>query len=95
VIKANPVDYIKTFGNTLRHASQMPQYVLDIENPNGVLLAAEYDYNPVHQLEGEIEALNFIDLTREGLEMYRPQLDVYNSRNRRDQEAFSVRVSHR
>jgi len=75
----------------------MPQYVLDIENPSGVVLAAEYDYNPIHELEGEIEALNFVDLAREGLEMYRPQLERTNMRNQRraSQNAVNVNVIHR
>jgi hypothetical protein len=36
--------------------------VLDLPTPDGITLAAEYKYNPVHELEGDIEALKLVDL---------------------------------
>jgi hypothetical protein len=35
---------------------------LDLPTPDGITLAAEYKYNPVHELEGDIEALKLVDL---------------------------------
>lgn len=52
----------------------MPQYILDIATPKDIVLAAEFNYNPTHELEGQIEALKLVDLEREGLEEYLPQL---------------------
>lgn len=62
----------------------MPQYVLDIKPHNDMVLAAEYDYNPIHELEGEIEALSLVDLHKEGLHMYIPQLTKLNRVNHVD-----------
>ena len=97
VIKANPIEYVRTFGNTLRHASEMPQYVIDIQAPDGMVLAAEYEFNPIYQLEGNVEALNLVDLVKEGLEMYRPQLEKLNAREHRQPSHGSVtlEVVHR
>jgi len=39
-----------------------------------VVLAADYKYNQVHELEGELHALKLVDLDREGLGQYREQL---------------------
>ncbi len=38
-------------------------------------MAADYTYNKVHELEGELEAFRFVDLDREGLSEYREQLE--------------------
>ena len=40
----------------------LPRVVLDLPTPDGITLAAEYKYNPVHELEGDIEALKLVDL---------------------------------
>ena len=40
----------------------------------GIVLAADYHFNHVHQLEGDVEALKLIDLEAEGLSCYRNQL---------------------
>ena len=45
----------------------MGLYVLDIKNPNGLVLAADYNFNSMHELEGNVEALNLVDLESEGL----------------------------
>lgn len=58
----------------MKTSQELPQFVLDIKPPSGVVLASEYTYNPVHELEGDLEALKLVDLEREGLTEYRPQL---------------------
>ena len=72
------------FGDSLRTAAEIPQYILDIQSPNGLVLAADYSYNPVHELEGQVEALNLVDLESEGLEMYIPQVRRAMARVRPD-----------
>ena len=52
----------------------MPDFVLDIQPPQGIVLAADYKYNQVHELEGELHALKLVDLEKEGLGQYREQL---------------------
>ena len=47
---------------------------MDIKPPQGVVLAADYQYNQVHELEGELQALRLVDLDREGLGQYKDQL---------------------
>lgn len=74
IIRANPVDYVHRYGSLLKTSQDLPRFVLDIKPPNGVVLASEYTYNQVHELEGDLEALKLVDLEREGLGEYRVQL---------------------
>ena len=73
VIRANPLDYIERYGSTLKTYNQLPEYVRDIQNPQGIELAANYE--PVHELTGDIEALRLIDLDKEGLSIYQSYLE--------------------
>lgn len=74
VIRANPAEYVQRYKNTLKSARDMPQFVLDIKQPQGIVLAADYKYYGVHELEGAVSALNLIDLEKEGLAQYRSQV---------------------
>lgn len=74
IIRANPVEYVQRYGSTLKTSRELPDFVLDIKPPAGVVLAADYQYNQVHELEGDLHALRLIDLEREGLGEYRAQL---------------------
>lgn len=74
VIRANPVEYVQRYGATLKVARELPDFVLDIKTPDGLVLAADYQYNSVHELEGDVRALGFVDLDREGLGEYRAAL---------------------
>ena len=74
IVRANPNDYVARYGESLKLSEDLPQIVKDIPSPDGIVLAANYKMNPVHQLEGEIEALKLIDLDSEGLSEYRSQL---------------------
>lgn len=75
VIKANPAEYVQRYGSSLKVANELPQFVLDIQTPQDLVLAADYRYNPVFELEGQLEAFQYIDLDREGLSEYRAQLE--------------------
>lgn len=61
VIKADPVDYYNKYGQTLTHSSELPQFVIDIKPPEGISLAANH-LSKSYELEGDVEALNLIDL---------------------------------
>jgi len=51
------------------------KFILNIDFfKEGIVLAADYQFNHVHQLEGDVEALKLVDLEAEGLSMYRNQL---------------------
>ena len=74
VIRANPAEYVTRYGVTLKQASELPEFVTDIRTPDGLVLAANYRYNTLHELEGDVQALRLIDLDREGLAEYRSYL---------------------
>lgn len=71
VIRANPAEYIARYGTSLKNARELPSFVLEIKPPAGVVLAADYQYNSVFELEGDVQALRLVDLDREGLGEYR------------------------
>jgi hypothetical protein len=75
VIRANPAEYVQRYGATLKLAKDLPEFVLDINTPDGLVLAAEYEYQQVHELEGDLAAFKLVDLTNEGLTEYGPQLE--------------------
>ncbi len=62
VIRANPAEYVARYGATLKTARELPSFVLEIKPPAGVVLAADYQYNPVYELEGDVGALKLVDL---------------------------------
>jgi hypothetical protein len=70
---------VSRFGNALTLSQQLPSFVNEIPTPKGIVLASNYHYNPVHELEGDIQALRLVDLDREGLSQYRPQLNKLNN----------------
>ena len=75
VIRANPHDYVQRFGNNLILSENLPQFVIDIKTPNGIVLAADSKQNRFYELEGDIQALNLIDLEKEGLSEYKSYLE--------------------
>lgn len=74
VIRANPGDYVNRYRNVLKVSRELPEFVKEIPPPHGVKLASEQPYNPVYELEGDVEALKLVDLDREGLSEYKPQV---------------------
>jgi hypothetical protein len=74
VIRANPAEYVQRYGSTLKIHTDLPDYVTSIKAPDGLVLAANYRYNNLHELEGDIQALRLVDLDREGLAEYRSYL---------------------
>ena len=77
VIRANPVEYVEKYGSSLKKHVEFPDFVREIRPPAGVVLAAEYNAPSLIDLEGDIQALNLIDLDREGLGEYRAWLERY------------------
>jgi hypothetical protein len=77
-VRANPIKYASKYNHLLIQPKDLPQFILDIAPPNGVVLASDAPYNPVHELEGDIDALRLVDLDREGLSEYKSILN--NSR---------------
>jgi hypothetical protein len=77
VIRANPVEYVEKYGASLKQHVDFPDFVREIRPPVGVVLAAEYKAASLIDLEGDVQALNLIDLDREGLGEYRAWLQKW------------------
>lgn len=76
VVKANPIEYVQRYSDSLKSYDQLPQYVKDIQTPAEVgVLAADYKGSNVPQLEGQLEGLKFVDLDKEGMSEYKAQLE--------------------
>ncbi len=73
-IKANPVEYVQRYGESLKSSEDLPQFVKEIKMPEGLILASDYKSKQVPELEGDLEALKLVDLDQEGLAEYRPQI---------------------
>ncbi|RNA15550.1 hypothetical protein BpHYR1_027025, partial [Brachionus plicatilis] len=71
---ANPAEYVSRYGASLKQSGELPSFVTDIKTPDGLVLAANYRYNSLYELEGDVQALRLIDLDREGLAEYRSYL---------------------
>ena len=91
IIKANPSEYIQKYGDALKNSKDMPKFVLDIKAPNGLVLAADYIYNPIYELEGQLDALKLIDLELEGLSEYKPQIEKLQTKNTEQATNISIR----
>ena len=70
---------MQRYGATLKLPSELPQYVLDIKSPEGIVLAANYRYKTMPELEGDVDALKLVDLDSEGLSEYKEYLERYSS----------------
>lgn len=74
VVRANPSDYIKRYGDSIVQPKNLPDFVRKIPAPKGVVLAADLYGNHsslLHELYGDVEALKLVDLDREGLGQYK------------------------
>ena len=91
VIKADPVEYVKCYGNTLYNSNDLPEFVRQIKTPRGIVLAAHQaagqtlnSSNGVSStnkdfdlLEGDVDALQYVDLDAEGLSEYKESLETF------------------
>jgi len=75
VVRANPVEYVQRYGSSLKAHTALPQFVLDIATPSDVgVLAANYTAKSLHELEGQLEGFQYVNLDNEGLSQYRSYL---------------------
>jgi hypothetical protein len=93
VIRANPVEYVQRYGASLKTHIDLPQFVREIRPPTGVVLAAEYSAPSLLELEGDVQALNLIDLEREGLAEYRAFLARFGQSSLSTSSSSSVQFS--
>lgn len=95
-IKADPHEYVSRYAGSLRQANDLPQFVKDIQTPEGLVLAADHKpcTNLVHELVGDIEALKLVDLEREGLGEYKQQLEKFMIENASPNTTTSINNSN-
>ena len=82
IIKANPVEYVQQYGNSLLSSKDLPSFVREIQAPSGLTLAHDSQINEYPELEGDIQALNLIDLDKEGLSHYKYLLNRNSTSSR-------------
>jgi hypothetical protein len=90
VIRADPIEYTKKYAGFLKEAKDLPVFVTKIKTPSSVggCLAADLKNNSyVPKLVGELDALKYIDLDKEGLSEYKEQLTfkIIKSENKLDE----------
>lgn len=87
IVRANPEDYAKKFGNKMITAHNIPDEIRHVPNPNGLVLAADVQQEAgdnVPELYGDVNALIDVDLDREGLGEYRSQIHALNASHVRE-----------
>ena len=80
---AEPRDYVSKFGNTLKRTTELPSFVRELEQ-DGQNTYKKITQDYAHELEGDIEAFKFLDVStieREGLSMYKHYLNNNNYNN--------------
>jgi hypothetical protein len=80
VIKADPVEYVKRYGTTLYQFKDLPKFVSDIQTPHGIVLASDVkaqSESSENLLEGDLDALKYVDLDAEGLSEYKKCLEKH------------------
>lgn len=70
VMRANPLEYVQKFGSELISSDELPYFVKDIRPPKEITLASEHPTQRTIELEGDLYALNLIDLYANGLSEY-------------------------
>ena len=74
VVRANPAEYVATYGAQLKVPHDLPDFVFEVKTPEGLVLAADYKPAPFHELEGDLHAFKLVNLEQEGLSIYREYL---------------------
>ena len=81
IIHADPNEYVKKYGDTLKNVNEFKHYLNEIEAHASYQNLASIDSNSdskvPYELEGSIEALEHVDLVKEGLGEYKEYLFEY------------------
>lgn len=67
IIHANPQEYITKYGSSLIRSEQLPDLAVQYANQPGIQLAATHRPPTIPILEGDVHALNYLDLDAVGL----------------------------
>lgn len=66
VEETNPKEYRKKYANQLHSTDKLPEFVRKLEHPQGIVLASDKP-EPSIKIDGDIDALDLIDLEKFGL----------------------------
>ena len=95
--RVDPKAYIQKYGDTLKDTKELPSFVKEIKTPSGITLAADEpkkSRSVYYDLEGDIHALNYIDLEKEGLSEYKTYLRENNIIDSKSQDNWYFSSSH-
>ena len=70
VENADPREYIAKYGSSLKRSHELPSFVVELEGNNGYNKYVQ-EQGIANELEGDLDALKYLDLDREGLGIYR------------------------
>ena len=98
VIRADPNDYVSRYGTSLLSYLQFPEVVkaFNLRAPTGATFAHDFTYASLLDLEGDIDALNLINLDEHGLGEYRAWLAKYlggSSKSSTSSQGFSISIA--
>lgn len=79
IVRADPIDYVHKYGPSLRPPDELPKFAKQIKPPKGIVLAADKKTPPKVKLEGDIHALELIDLEKHNLTEYRDYLKTFKN----------------
>lgn len=71
----DPDEYAQKYGPSLVSAVELPEIASQAKTEHGYLLAADFKPKYFNSLEGDVHALNMIDLDKEGLSEYKYLVD--------------------
>ena len=93
VIRADPNDYVSRYGVSLLSYLQFPEVVkaFNLRAPSGATFAHDFTYASLLDLEGDIDALNLINLDEHGLGEYRAWLAKYLG-GTKSQQVFTISI---
>ena len=77
----DPNEYIDKYHQYVIFPKEFPDLIKNIKAPQGFVLATESKYIDTLELEGDIFALSYIDLEKEGLQMYKHYVQSGNKSN--------------
>ena len=102
VENADPIAYKKKYGNNLTAKSKLPDYVKELDKESGFEEYCNEILRNNQELEGDIEALKYVDLDKEGLSKYKKYVDkrkdlllttsLQNKRQYRERNEFTKKL---
>lgn len=74
VVDTDPDEYRRLYQNELKQTAELPEIIKKIQTPDHLIKPSDKCPNGMYELEGDLDALKYIDLDNEGLSQYRGYL---------------------